>query len=53
LQVVDLTGKLIFNTQVDFKNNSTEINLDGISNGTYLIKLKNKDKLLTKKISIQ
>jgi uncharacterized delta-60 repeat protein len=53
LQVVDLTGKLIFNTQVDFKNNSTEINLDGISNGTYLIKLKNQDKLLTKKISIQ
>jgi uncharacterized delta-60 repeat protein len=53
LQVVDLTGKLIFNTQVDFKNNSTEINLDGISNGTYLIKLKNQDKLLTKKITIQ
>jgi hypothetical protein len=53
LQVVDLTGKLIFNTQVNFKNNTTEINLDGISNGTYLIKLKNQDKLLTKKISIQ
>ena len=53
LQVVDLAGKIVLNTQVEFKNNSTEINLDGISKGTYLIKLNNENKLLTKKISIQ
>jgi hypothetical protein len=53
LQVLDLAGKIVLNTQVEFKNNSTEINLEGISKGTYLIKLNNENKLLTKKISIQ
>ena len=53
LQVVDLAGKVVLNTQIEFKNNSTEINLEGISKGTYLIKLNNENKLLTKKISIQ
>jgi hypothetical protein len=53
LQVVDLAGKVVLNTQVEFKNSHSEINLDGISNGTYLIKLNNENKLLTKKISIQ
>ena len=53
LQMLDLAGKIILNTQVEFKNNSIELNLDGISKGTYLIKLNNENKLLTKKISIQ
>ncbi len=53
LQMMDLTGKLIVNTSIEFKNNKAELNLDGLSKGTYLIKLSNDDKLLTKKITIQ
>ena len=50
---MDLTGKLIVNTSIEFKNNKAELNLEGLTKGTYLIKLINDDKLLTKKITIQ
>jgi uncharacterized delta-60 repeat protein len=53
LQIIDLTGKLILNTFVEFKNNKAELNLEGLTKGTYLIKLINDDELLTKKITIQ
>ena len=53
LQVVDLAGKIVLNSIVEFKSNTSEINLEGISKGTYLIKLNNSNTLLTKKISIQ
>ena len=53
LQIMDLTGKLIVNTSIEFKNNKAELNLEGLTKGTYLIKLINDDKLLTKKITIQ
>ena len=53
LQMMDLTGKLIANTSIEFKNNKAELNLEGLTKGTFLIKLINDDKLLTKKITIQ
>lgn len=53
LQMMDLTGKLVINTSIEFKNNKAELNIEGLTKGTYLIKLINDDKLLTKKITIQ
>ena len=53
LQMMDLTGKLVVNTSIEFKNNKAELNIEGLIKGTYLIKLINDDKLLTKKITIQ
>jgi hypothetical protein len=38
---------------VEQKNNKAELNLEGLTKGTYLIKLSNDYNMLTKKITIQ
>ncbi|MFM7015359.1 MAG: T9SS type A sorting domain-containing protein [Bacteroidota bacterium] len=53
LQLMDLSGKLAINTVIEFKNNEAALNLEGLTKGTYLIKLINDEKSITKKITIQ
>ena len=53
IQIINTFGQTIFTKQVNFITNTIEINLHEIPTGIYILKLKNYDSVMTKKIIIR
>ena len=53
IQIINTFGQILFTKQVNFITNTIEINLPEIPTGLYILKLKNYDSLMTKKIIIR
>ncbi len=52
IKVYSLIGQMVYETEITNDNVSKKINLDGVSNGVYFIKLNSNNKEYTKKIIV-
>lgn len=52
IQVLDLTGRIAYQTEVPRRNGSNQLNLSFLSSGVYILRLQNQERKLSKKIII-
>ncbi len=51
--LTDLTGRIVYKTQLDAKSNSTLININNLEKGTYFVEISNSQARAVKKIIVQ
>jgi hypothetical protein len=54
VEIVNLIGQLVYHKELDFKDGKEMIDLqEGIANGVYIVKVKNADKVVIRKIILE